>query len=81
MPAAASPTPHLIAGPNGAGKTTFYETWLSRQTDAEFVNADLLARDALGHHARTQAEAELGQGLATARRGALLEGHASFITE
>jgi predicted ABC-type ATPase len=35
--ASVSPTLHLIAGPNGAGKSTFYATWLSGQTDAEFV--------------------------------------------
>jgi predicted ABC-type ATPase len=81
MAASASPALHVIAGPNGAGKSTFYANWLSGQTDAEFVNADLLAREALGRHSLTQADAELGQDLANARRAALLEAHESFVTE
>lgn len=33
----------IIAGPNGAGKTTFARTFLTRDSIARFVNADLLA--------------------------------------
>jgi predicted ABC-type ATPase len=81
MSADVSPTLHILAGPNGAGKSTLYRNWLSYETDAEFVNADLLAREALGRHAESQAEAELGQELANARRDALLRTHQSFVTE
>ena len=75
------PTLHVLAGPNGAGKTSFYESWLRRRTDAEFVNADLLVHAALGRHATTQADATLGQRLAEDRRAALIAGRQSLVTE
>jgi predicted ABC-type ATPase len=75
------PTFHLIAGPNGAGKTTFYEQWLRVRTDAEFVNPDLLVREALGRWSQTRAESELGQQLAEARRDALIAAGESLVTE
>lgn len=77
------PTPvlHILAGPNGAGKTSLYEATIRRLTDAEFVNADRMARDALGKHATSLEEAQLGQRLANDRRDALLAARASFVTE
>ena len=82
MPAdAARPFLHILAGPNGAGKTTLYEAWVRRFTDAEFVNADLLCRQALGRHALTREDAELGQRLANERREALLAAGESLVTE
>lgn len=77
----APPLLHILAGPNGAGKTSLYDGFVSRITDAEFVNADQLARQALGRHALTREEAALGQGLADRRRAALLAKRASFVTE
>ena len=79
--AAEPPTLHVLAGPNGAGKTTLYESWVRRRTTAEFVNADLLAYAALGRHATTQAEAELGQRLAEDRRSALIAAQLSLVAE
>ena len=79
--AADAPVLHVLAGPNGAGKSTLYEAVVRRVTDAEFVNADQLARSALGHHALTQAEAELGQRLAEERRDALMASRQSLVTE
>jgi predicted ABC-type ATPase len=76
-----APVLHILAGPNGAGKSTLYENFVRRATNAEFVNADHLARSALGHHAVTQAEAELGQRLAEDRRAALIAGRQSLVTE
>jgi predicted ABC-type ATPase len=77
----ARPTFHLIAGPNGAGKTTFYEQWLKARIGAEFVNPDLLVREALGRWSETRAEAKMGQELATARRRALMAAGLSLVTE
>lgn len=37
------PTVYVIAGPNGAGKTTFALKFLPRISEANFVNADLVA--------------------------------------
>jgi predicted ABC-type ATPase len=76
-----SPTLHVLAGPNGAGKTSLYDTWLRHRTTAEFVNADLLAHAALGRHAMTQADAELGQRLADNRRSTLIAARQSFVAE
>jgi predicted ABC-type ATPase len=81
MTAAAPPILHILAGPNGAGKTSLYEARIARLTDAEYVNADRLSFEALGRHATTQAEAELGQRLAEARRTALLGAGLSLVTE
>lgn len=77
----ARPLFHLIAGPNGAGKTTFYEQWLRARTDAPFVNADLLAREALGRWSEDREEARLGQELAEARRVALMAEARSLVAE
>jgi predicted ABC-type ATPase len=77
----APPILHILAGPNGAGKTTLYEAWVRRLTDAEFVNADRLCLQALGRHAKTREDAELGQRLANERRAALLAAGMSLVTE
>ncbi len=77
----ASPVLHILAGPNGAGKTTLYEVQIRPLTDAPFVNADRLAFEALGRHALTRAEAELGQELANGRRDALMAAGESLVTE
>lgn len=37
------PTVYVIAGPNGAGKTTFAMKFLPRISEANFINADLIA--------------------------------------
>lgn len=37
------PTVYIIAGPNGAGKTTFAMKFLPRISEANFINADLIA--------------------------------------
>lgn len=79
--AAASPTLYILAGPNGAGKTSLYEAAVRPMTDAEFVNADRLSFEALGHHAFTLEEAQLGQRLANERRDALLAARRSLVTE
>lgn len=75
------PLLHVIAGPNGAGKSSLYTATISRLTDAEFVNADLLIRAELGRHATTKAEAQQGQALANARRAALMGEGTSLVTE
>lgn len=76
------PTFHLLAGPNGAGKTSLYNLWIKpRITAAEFVNADLLARAALGRHASSREDAEVGQRLAEARRRELMGARQSLVTE
>ncbi len=77
----ARPTCHLIAGPNGAGKTTFYEQWLRLRTAAEFINPDLLVREALGRWSSTRDDARLGQRLAQAKREALMAAGKSLVME
>lgn len=79
--AAGSPILHILAGPNGAGKTTLYEAQIQAVADASFVNADRLAFEALGRHALTRSEAELGQNLANERRDALMGAGESLVTE
>jgi predicted ABC-type ATPase len=37
------PSVYIIAGPNGAGKTTFAMKFLPRISEANFINADLIA--------------------------------------
>jgi predicted ABC-type ATPase len=71
----------MLAGPNGAGKTTLYEAFVRRITNAEFVNADRLSLEALGRHALTREDAELGQRLANERRDALLKARRNLVTE
>lgn len=73
---------YVLAGPNGAGKSTLYETRLKQiHPGVEFINADLLATAALGRHAETREDAQLGQRLANERRATLLAARADFITE
>jgi predicted ABC-type ATPase len=79
--AGANPILHVIAGPNGAGKTTFYEIQIRALTDAEFVNADLLALEHFGHVAVTREESETGQALADGRRRALMAEGRSLVIE
>ncbi|MDB5423773.1 MAG: hypothetical protein JWQ29_1189 [Phenylobacterium sp.] len=79
--AAVPPVLHILAGPNGAGKTSLYQSAIREFTNAEFVNADELSFNALGRHAQNQADAELGQALANARRDALLAAGVSLVTE
>jgi len=81
MPPAGPPILQVIAGPNGAGKTTFYQTQIRHLTDAEFVNADLLALNHFGHVATTQEESVLGQRMAEERRRALMADAKSLVTE
>ncbi|MFI4966536.1 MAG: zeta toxin family protein [Caulobacterales bacterium] len=75
------PALHILAGPNGAGKSTLYAAFVRRVTDAEFVNADDLALQALGRHATSQVDAELGQRLAEERRAALMSARRSLVAE
>lgn len=76
------PTLFILAGPNGAGKSTLYKHRLQpREPGIEFVNADLLARAALGRHASSLEDAQLGQRLADERRVQLMEARQSLITE
>jgi predicted ABC-type ATPase len=76
------PVFHLLAGPNGAGKTSFYNFWIKRRvTDAEFVNADLLSFAALGRHAVSREDAQVGQRLAEARRDELMALGRSLVAE
>jgi len=79
--AAGSPILHVLAGPNGAGKTTLYEARVRQLAKAPFVNADQLSFEALGRHAVTREEAELGQSLANASRDALMAAGESLVTE
>lgn len=79
--AAGSPILHILAGPNGAGKTTLYEARVRQLAKAPFVNADQLSFEALGRHAETRKEAELGQSLANARRDTLMAAGESLVTE
>lgn len=76
------PTFHVIAGPNGSGKSTLYESSLkARFPEAEFVNADLMAKAHFGHHASTAAESRMGQDLAETRRQELLRDRKSLCME
>lgn len=76
------PVFHLLAGPNGAGKTSFYNFWIKRRiSDAEFVNPDLLCFAALGRHALTREDAQIGQRLAQARREELMAARRSMVVE
>ena len=77
----AQPTLHVIAGPNGAGKSTLYEFQIQRLTDAEFVNADILAKAKFGHAAVTEEESRAGQEMAEARREELLAARESMVVE
>jgi predicted ABC-type ATPase len=74
-------TLYVIAGPNGAGKSTLYSTIIAPRVTAEFVNADLLARERFGHNAVTLEESQIGQKLAEERRADLMAQHKSLIAE
>jgi len=72
----------MVAGPNGAGKTTLYETAIKDlYPDAEFINADELARRHFGHPAVTIEQSKYGQDAAEQRRRELLAARKSFVTE
>lgn len=75
------PVFHVLAGPNGAGKTSLYDSFVGRVTEAEFVNPDRLNFAALGRHARTRQDAQLGQRLAEARRDELMAARRSLVLE
>lgn len=76
------PTLHVIAGPNGAGKTTLYYSQIQdRFPEAEFINADLLAKEHYGHNAVTLEESQTGQRLAAERRRQLMVEGKSLVTE
>ena len=73
---------HVLAGPNGAGKSTLYRNEIApRFPDAEFVNADELAKAHYGQPAVTLAESQTGQRLAEERRRELMAQHKSLVTE
>ena len=72
----------MVAGPNGAGKTTLYENAIKKlYPDAEFVNADELARRRFGRPATTAEESKAGQDMAEQRRRELMVERKSFVTE
>lgn len=72
----------MVAGPNGAGKTTLYETAIKDlYPDAEFINADELARKRFGRPAVTLEESKFGQDTAKQRRHELMAANRSFVTE
>jgi predicted ABC-type ATPase len=73
------PVAWLVVGINGAGKTTFYEEFLRPRLDAEFVNADAIARARWGDAAVDHAY-EAGK-LAEIRRRELIAEKRSFIAE
>jgi predicted ABC-type ATPase len=76
-----TPDPFLwvLAGPNGAGKTTYYERKIRPVLKAEFVNADILARQRWPAAAeRHTAEAAK---LADERRLELTVARRSFVAE
>ena len=76
------PILHVLAGPNGAGKSTLYRNQIEpRFPDAEFVNADELAKGHYGHAALTPEESQMGQRLADGRRRELMAQGKSLATE
>ena len=82
MAADSAPTMHVIAGPNGSGKTTLYNNRIKpRFPDAEFVNADLMAKAHFGHNATTAEESAVGQKLAEDRRRQLISERKSLCME
>ena len=74
-----NPVAWLIAGINGAGKTTFYEEFLRPKLAAEFVNADVIARERWGKDAA--AHAYEAAAVAAARRHELIAERSSFVAE
>lgn len=76
------PSLTILAGPNGAGKSTLYQARIQEKLpDAEFVNADLLAKAHYGHHAETLKESQTGQRLAEERRAQLIAEKKSLVVE
>ena len=75
---------HLLAGPNGAGKSTLYRALVASgaiESDLEFVNADLHERDFLQHVLNLQQRSEAAREWTDARREALLNAKAGFVSE
>jgi predicted ABC-type ATPase len=75
---------HLLVGPNGAGKSTLYRALVATgaiESDLEFVNADLHERDFLQHVPDLQKRSEAAREWADARREALLNARAGFVSE
>jgi predicted ABC-type ATPase len=70
----------VLAGPNGAGKTTYYERKIRPVLKAEFVNADVLARQRWGPAGAERHTAEAAQ-LADERRLELTAARRSFVAE
>ncbi len=75
------PILHVVAGPNGAGRSTLYDTVIRHRTEAEFVNADLLAWGRFGHPAVTEEESRYGQRAAEERRAELIARPESLVVE
>ena len=75
------PILYVIAGPNGAGKSSVYLSRIQSMTDAEFVNADNLARDYFGKVATTAEESEWGQVAAQERRNTLIAAGLPLVVE
>jgi predicted ABC-type ATPase len=75
----ADPFLWVLAGPNGAGKTTYYERKIRPVLKAEFVNADILARERWpdGPERHTADAAKL----ADERRLELTAARRSFVAE
>ena len=72
----------MLAGPDGAGKSTLFEVRIkARHPRAEFVNADLLAKEHFGHNAATLQESGVGQQLAEERRKQFMAAGKDIITE
>jgi predicted ABC-type ATPase len=77
-----TPDPFLwvLAGPNGAGKTTYYERKIRPVLKAEFVNADILARQRWGPDDAARHTAEAAK-LTDERRLELTAARRSFVAE
>jgi predicted ABC-type ATPase len=75
----ADPFLWVLAGPNGAGKTTYYERKIRPVLKAEFVNADLIARQRWAGRAESHT-AEAAR-IADDRRLELTEAGRSFVAE
>lgn len=69
----------LIIGPNGAGKSTYYRERIEPMLAAEFVNADVIAKERWGSQAAQHAyEAAT---YAAERRAQLIADRRSFVAE
>ncbi|MEM9482004.1 MAG: zeta toxin family protein [Verrucomicrobiota bacterium] len=76
----AEPLMIVVAGSNGAGKSTFVARFLG-EVDLPFINADELAKQALGRPAETREEADAAAARAQEIRDLLITSQSSFITE